>query len=301
MENHQNLPLGIGTAIEFRTYEVPAELGIAMPPQAAACVLNITEEQFLSYVGSLAAKVDQDARKLLAESDIRAAIDRLPLRPGNMVMAIGDSVTTYRHSYVELLRAMVALRRSDDAIQFVNHAQSGYTSTHARRGTYLQYIKERPDLVLIALGGNDCERFGGSEAPTLVSPDEYRRNMDAILRAFRDNTSAQLVLLTPVPVMESMLKRVADFAKSQLTWRNQDLQVCADILGELAVRYGLPLVNLMGAFGVDLPSSLYLSDGLHPGPLGQQVILRQLLNVISMKLNDEAGVLGRGETRRVTS
>ena len=300
MENHQDLPLGIGTAIEFRTYEVPAELGIAMPPQAAACVLNITEERFLSYVENVAAKVDQDARKLLAEPDIRAAIDRLPLRPRSMVMAIGDSVTTYRRSYVELLRAMVALCRPDDAIQFVNHAQSGYTSTHARRGTYLQYIKERPDLVLIALGGNDCERFGGSEAPTLVSPDEYRRNMDAILRAFRDNTSAHLVLLTPVPVMESMLKRVADFAKSQLTWQNQDLQACADILSKLATKYGLPLVNLMDAFGVDPPSSLYLSDGLHPGPLGQQIILKQLLNAISRKSNDELDVSGRGKTHVIT-
>jgi acyl-CoA thioesterase-1 len=282
LENHQDLPSGIGTAIEFNTYEVPAELGIAMPAQAAACVLNITEEQFLSYVRSLAAKVDQDARMLLAEPDVAAAIDRLPLRPGSRVMAIGDSVTTYRRGYVELLHTMVALRRPDDAIRFVNHAQSGYTSTHARRATYLKYIKERPDLVLIALGGNDCERFGSTEAPPLVSPDEYRNNMEAILQAFRDNTSAHLILLTPVPVMESMLKRVADFAKSQLTWRNQDLQVCADTLGELATKYDLPLVNLMDAFGVNPPSNLYLPDGLHPGSMGQELILKRLLKTISI-------------------
>jgi acyl-CoA thioesterase-1 len=282
LEKRQDLPSGIGTAIEFNTYEVPAELGIAMPAQAAACVLNITEEQFLSYVRGLAAKVDQDARMLLTEPDLATAIDRLPLRAGSKVMAIGDSVTTYRRSYVELLRAMTALRRPNDAIQFVNHAQSGYTSTHARRATYLKYIKEHPDLVLMALGGNDCERFGSSEAPTLVSPDEYRKNMEAILRAFRDNTSAHLVVLTPVPVMESMLKRVADFAQSQLTWRNQDLQVCADTLSELAIKYDLPLVNLMDTFGMNPPASLYLPDGLHPGSAGQQLILRQLLKAIAM-------------------
>lgn len=273
---------GIRTAIEFNTYEVPAELGIAMPSQAASCVLNISEEQFLDYVAKLAVEVNDEARKLLSESALAAAIERLPVGRNSRVMAIGDSVTTFRRSYMEILHAMVTLHRPGDAIRFVNHAQSGYTSTHARRSTYLQYIKELPDLVLVLLGGNDCERFGGPEAPTLVSPGEYRRNMEAIILAFRQNTSARLVLLTPVPVMESMLMRVADFARSQLTWRNKDLQERADILSELAARYDLPLVNLMDAFGLEPPSSLYLPDGLHPGTAGQRLILRRLLQTISV-------------------
>lgn len=271
----------VRTAIEFNTYEVPAELGIAMPSQAASCVLNISEDQFLAYVASLSAEVDDEARQLASEPALAAAIDRFPVRRDGKVMALGDSVTTWRRGYMELLRAMVILRRPGDAIQFANRAQSGYTSTHARRSTYLQYIKELPDLVFILLGGNDCERFGGSAAPTLVSPAEYRRNLDAIIRAFRDHTTARLVLLTPVPVNESMLRRVTDFAKSQLTWRNQDLQVCADILRELAGQYDLPLVDLMDAFGAEPSPGLYLPDGLHPGTMGQQIVLRRLLQTIS--------------------
>jgi len=142
----------VRTAIEFNTYEVPAELGIAMPSQAASCVLNISEDQFLAYVASLSAEVDDEARQLASEPALAAAIDRFPVRRGGKVMALGDSVTTWRRGYMELLRAMVTRRRPDDAIQFANRAQSGYTSTHARRSTYLQYVKELPDLVFILLG-----------------------------------------------------------------------------------------------------------------------------------------------------
>ena len=281
MEEQGLVPPGIRTAIEFNTYEVPAELGIAMPPQAAACVLGITENQFLDQVNSLAAKVEQDARKLMGEPDVATIVSQLPLTHGNTVMAIGDSVTTYRRSYAELLRLLLALCRPDDEIKFINHAQSGYTSTHARRSTYLQYIKEQPNLVLILLGGNDCERFGGATAPTLVSFDEYRQNMEAIIQAFRDNTSARLVVLTPVPVVESMLHRVADFARSQLTWRNADLQICADTLQSLALQYRLPLVNLISAFGPEPLPALYFPDGLHPGPKAHRIILKQLLQTVA--------------------
>lgn len=280
MDQQDRLPPGVKTAIEFNTYEVPAELGIAMPPQAAACVLGITEEQFLAHVTSLSAEVNRDARQLAAEAHVAEAIDRLPVPRRGLVMSIGDSVTTYRRSYAELLRALLALRRPSDEIRFVNHAQSGYASTHARRSAYLHYIHEQPDLVLILLGGNDCERFGGPEASTLVSVDEYRRNMEAIIRAFRDNTSARLILLTPVPVVESMLRRVADFAKTQAAWRNADLQNCADALQSLALQYELPLVNLMNVLGEPSPA-LYFPDGLHPGPDGQRIILKQLLQTVT--------------------
>jgi lysophospholipase L1-like esterase len=277
-ENERNgLPPGIRTAIEFNTYEAPAELNIAMPPQAAACVLNIELEQFNAYVQRIEELLLADARRLLQRPEIAAGLDRVPVRQGGMVLAIGDSVTAYRRSYFALLRALVGLHRPDDGIRFANHAQSGFTTTHARRSTYRQYILEQPDLVVILLGGNDCERFAGTGAQTLVSIAEYRENLEAITRAFQENTEARLVLLSPVPVAPKLVERVSDHRRLGLSWDNGDLQACAEALRSLAFRHSLPFVDLMEVFGAPPDGRLYFADGLHPGPTGEELILKHLL------------------------
>ena len=280
------LPAGIRTAIEFNTYEVPAELNIAMPPQAAACVLNIELEQFNAEVQRIEGLLQADARRLLARPEIAAGLDRLPVRRGGTVLAIGNSVTTYRRSYFALLRALVGLHRPDDGLRFANHAQSGFTSTHARRSTYRQYILEQPDLVIILLGGNDCERFAVTGAQTLVSPAEYRVNLESIIRAFQERTGARLVLLSPVPVVPRLVERVSDHRRLGLSWDNGDLQVCADAVRSLALQYSLPFVDLMEVFGAPPDagappdSRLYFADGLHPGPKGEELILEHLLEAL---------------------
>jgi len=271
------LPPGIRTAIEFNTYEVPAELNIAMPPQAASCVLNIELEQFNAYVQRIEELLLVDARRLLQRRDIAAGLDRLPVRQGGTVLAIGDSVTTYRRSYFALLRALVGLHRPDDGIRFANHAQSGFTTTHARRSTYRQYILEQPDLVVILLGGNDCERFAGAGAQTLVSIAEYLANLEAMVQAFQENTKARLVLVSPAPVAPKLVERVADHRRLGLSWDNGDLQACADALRSLAFRHSLPFVDLMEVFGSPPDARLYFADGLHPGPKGEELILEHLL------------------------
>ncbi len=268
---------GIRTAIEFNTYEVPAELNIAMPPQAAACVLGIELEQFKAYVQQIEGLLLADARRLLRRPAIAAGLDRLPVRPGGTVLAIGDSVTTYRRSYFALLRELAELHRPDDGIRFANRAQSGYTTTHARRSTYRQYILEQPELVFILLGGNDCERFSGTGAGTLVSIAEYRENLEAIVRAFQEHTEAHLVLLSPVPVVPRLVERVTDHRRLGLSWDNGDLQACADAMRSLAFQHGLPFLDLMEVFGAPPDARLYFADGLHPGPKGEEVILEHLL------------------------
>jgi acyl-CoA thioesterase I len=169
------------------------------------------------------------------------------------------------------------LYRPDDGIRFANHAQSGFTSTHARRSTYRQYILEKPDLVFILLGGNDCERFLGAGTQTLVSIAQYRENLEAMVRAFREHTDAHLVLLSPVPVVPQLVQRVSDHRRLGLSWDNGDLQACTDALRSLALQHTLAFVDLMEAFGTPPDGRLYFADGLHPGPRGEELILEQLL------------------------
>lgn len=267
--------------IDFNLYWVPAALGLDVPPAAAAAMCHITEAQFLAYVEQVKTEINRIAETLLAESELAQVVERWPIRAGGKVMAVGDSITIYRYGYVWLLEAMLAYGRPDDGIQVINVAQSGYTSTHILENTFTQFLAHQPDWVFIMVGVNDCKKFGGPPAKTLVSATEYQANLTNIVEAFLNYTSARPILLTPAPVVENMVNTNPDFAAVRMTWNNADVQACADAVRDLAGRHNLPLVDLIRVFSLNPDPSLYLADGLHPNLAGQQLILTQVLQAIS--------------------
>ena len=272
-----NLAPEVAFLIDFNLHWVPAALGLNVSTEAAAAMLGIAPADFLEYAGQAEQEVKRVAEKLLAQPDLQAAIDQLPIPAGGTALAVGDSITTYRYGYARLLQAMLELRRPEDQIRFVNVAQSGYTSTHALENTYTQFLAHQPDWVVIKYGANDCKQFGGPQAKTLVSLNEYRANMTAIVEAFLQHTSARPVLLTPTPVVASITNQLPEFIAMRMTWNNDNLQACAEVIKDLAREHNLPVVDLMSLFTLDPDPAFYVPDGLHPNPAGQQLILEQLL------------------------
>jgi lysophospholipase L1-like esterase len=266
--------------IDFNLHWVPAALGLDVPPAAAAAMFNITEAEFLAYASQVEAEVNRIAASFLTQPDLAQIIDGWSIPTGGKVMAIGDSITTYRYSYARLLAAMLAQHRPADKIQVVNVAQSGYTSTHGLENTYTQFLAQQPDWVFIMFGVNDCKKFGSPPAKTLVSIEEYRANLAGMVKGFVRHTSARPVLLTPAPVVEDLVNENPDFAAMRMIWDNADIGTCAAAIHDLARQHQLPVVDLFDAFGSSPQPALYLADGLHPNALGQQLILKQVLQEV---------------------
>jgi lysophospholipase L1-like esterase len=65
-----------------------------------------------------------------------------------------------------------------------------------------------------------------------------------------------------------------------MIWNNADIGACAAAVQDLTRQHQLPLVDLFAAFGSSPQPALYLADGLHPNSLGQQLILKQVLQAI---------------------
>ena len=263
--------------IDFNLHRVPAALGLAVPDATAAVMLGISPQQFSSYVQDAETRVRRAALDLLAEAEVASVVDAWPVQAGAAVMAIGDSITTYRYGYARLLAAMLELRRPADAVRFLNMAESGYTSTHGLETTYTQFLAQQPDWVLIKFGVNDCKRFGGPQAKTLVSGDEYRANLAGIVDAFQRFTTARIILLTPTPVVEETVNTLPDFDGMRMTWSNQDLAARADAIRSLGQAHGLPVVDIFQIFGLHPAPDLFLPDGLHPNLAGHRMIARQVL------------------------
>lgn len=267
--------------IDFNLQMVPAALGLPVPDSAAAAMVGVDAASLASYIEQASLVIRRSAGELLKRPAVAEALDRWPVSAHSKLLMVGDSITTYRYGYARLLEALLALRRPADAGQVVNVAQSGYTSTHGLEATFTQFLAQQSDWVFIKFGVNDCKQFGGPAARTLVSMEEYRQNITAMVTAFRRYAGAQVVLLTPTPVVESVANELPDFQAMRMTWSNANIAAFAETVRRIASEAGLPVVNLVETFGLAPDPALFLADGLHPGPAGHEVILEKLLGVLA--------------------
>ena len=104
--------------------------------------------------------------------------------------------------------------------------------------------------------------------------------MAGIVDAFRRFTTARIVLLTPTPVVEEVVNTLPDFQPMRMTWSNQDIEACAEVVRSLGRRHSLPVVDLVQVFGLNPAPDLFLLDGLHPNPAGHQIMLRHVLRAL---------------------
>lgn len=269
--------------IDFNFQQVPSALGVNIPAEAAAAMLNITQEQFTGYTAQAFAACTQVAQSLLSETGTLDAIRKLktPLKgSANTIMTVGDSITTYRYGYAEILRALVGLVDPQQSANYINHGRSGYTSTHGLEHTFTLYLAQKPDWVFLKYGANDTKRFGGQASKLLVSLQEYTANFTLMVEAYV-KAGARVVLITPTPVVESIVNTSPDYQAMQMTWENSDIQGCADALKVIAGKHHIPLVDLVSLFTVKPDPALYCPDGLHPGPAGHRLMIEQVLKAIN--------------------
>lgn len=269
--------------IDFNVADVPAAVGLEATPAAAAAMYGVTPEQFAAYAGAVAAAVEAEARRLLDDPALGAAVEAFPVAPGGRLLFIGDSITTYRRSYARLLEAMLQARRPADRITVVNGGRSGFTSSHGIELTYVKFLGLDPNLVTVGFGGNDCKRFGEDDqgrGRLIVDPRAYRENLAGIVDAFRRHTSARVVVVGPTPVIPARIAANPDFAASRVRWDMADLLACNDTARKVADERGLAFVDQVQALGEAPDPRLYLADGLHPGPAGHVIMLRALLRAV---------------------
>ena len=132
--------------IDFNLHRVPAALGLAVP-DGLRLSCSVFHRNSSARTCRMPRRVfDAQALDLLAEAEVASVVDAWPVQAGAAVMAIGNSITTYRYGYARLLAAMLELRRPADAVRFLNMAELGYTSTHGLETTYTQFLASAAGL-----------------------------------------------------------------------------------------------------------------------------------------------------------
>lgn len=181
------------------------------------------------------------------------------------IVAFGDSVTAgygiaLESAYPRVLEKLLSERGYD--VRVVNAGVSGETSAGGLRR--VDFIKsQKPDIVVLALGGNDVLRG--------LSPEETKNNLYEIITSLRRDGIAVLLVGMYAP------NNLGGIYEAQFN----------SLYPALSVELEVPFVPFL-LEGVALQKDLNQSDGIHPNEAGAKIIAeKNILPALMVLLEDK--------------
>ncbi|MFH7596348.1 GDSL-type esterase/lipase family protein [Streptomyces racemochromogenes] len=256
-------PDPVGRMLRFHQPErVLRHLGPAPHEDALAALFGLDRAGYRTRLDGFEERNRAAATALAADPRATALRAGLPFRPGQHVVAVGESTTADRLSWFEILRHLLP-----EGVRCTNTAVSGSTTTQAL-ANLPQLAHHQPDWVLCMLGANDAQRLDGVP---LVAPAETRRTLPALRDVAVRRTGARWIWLTPPGVDPGRIAQYAHFRRAGLTWAGADL----DTLAEFLLAQPDVTVDTRAAAQGHLEE-----DGIHLTPAGQQRIAATVLDVL---------------------
>lgn len=181
-----------------------------------------------------------------------------------LIVALGDSLTAgYQLKPGESFPAQLeaALRKQGRAVRVHNAGVSGDTTAQgkARLPWVLSSLKQKPDLVIVALGANDMLRG--------QPPAQAKANLDAILKDLKKRG---------IPVLLAGMLAAPNMGPAYAKDFNA-------IYPALAKTHNIPLYPFFTQ-GVTANPKLLLADGMHPNPAGVGLMVKNILPSVTKAL-----------------
>ena len=207
---------------------------------------------------------------LLKEDVDLSAFGSKPLK----IAFFGDSITSDRQSYLNILKLATKEYKN---ISLVDMAISAHKSVDLLTAIYPNMVGEHADIAHIMIGTNDVRRIDDEQRLYHTSPAEYERNVDYVVSALvNDGTK---VILTTIPPF-SKEKSSKAFAEAKALFLEEDRQIFNTILIKIANKYGAYINHMDSHYAQYTPEQLTLDDGIHLNEIGQDLLLRGVVNSI---------------------
>jgi len=171
------------------------------------------------------------------------------------VLVLGDSLSAAHNipagsGWVDLLGKRLSAQQGR-ATRVVNASMSGETTAGALTRLPALLAREKPAVVVLALGGNDALRG--------LTPAQIRANLAAMVKASQDAGARVLLLGIDVPPNYGPAYR----------------QRLAAVYREVAATFKVPLLPFL-LEGVALQPGMMQADGLHPTAAAQPRVLENV-------------------------
>ena len=208
--------------------------------------------------------------QLLKEEVDLSILGSKPLK----IAFFGDSITSDRQSYLNILKLAT---KEYQNISLVDMAISAHKSVDLLTAIYPNMVGEHADIAHIMIGTNDLRRIDDERCLYHTSPAEYEKNVDYVVSALvKDGTK---VILTTIPPF-SKEKSSKAFAEAKALFLEQDRQIFNAIIMKIAKKYGAYINHMDSSYAQYTPEQLTLDDGIHINEIGQDLLLRGVVNSI---------------------
>lgn len=240
-----------------------------------AALFGTTLAEYHAAVSGLDRQRDEAARLLALDPDIRSLLQRVPFLPGQQIVAIGDSTTSDRLSWFEILRTLFTAERDDLHLSFENHAVAGATTTQILAATP-GIRRAGGDWIFCMLGTNDAQRFDPPNGTRLVSQSETTRNLQQIREQTQGRTASHWVWVTPTAVDESRVAEFIHFRNAGISWANSDITAISNWIQQTTD----PVIGSAPALA-SAGDLAYTDDGVHPSITTQAALAARTLEVLA--------------------
>lgn len=168
----------------------------------------------------------------------------------------------YVHMIAEELRNHV---EPEQMPVIINSGFNGYRAEDLLRRWNTVCLRKKPDLVTLLVGVNEA---GAAMEGMVTTPEQFYRTYERLVREVREETGADMILMEPF---------LFQYPAYLLNWRVY-LQTLQPVIGEIAEKYGLPLIRLDHPLN-DLAEKEGVSqitiDGIHLTEKGNQFLMKQ--------------------------
>ncbi len=243
-----------------------------MAAENPAALYGVEEATFLSARERLRTHQSQAVRQLIKTPEFEAFSRRPRLDRGDVVLAIGDSLTDDSLSWIELIRGSILEAKGPSYASVINVGVSGFTTSDVL-SNLIPHLKAYPNWVIFMIGTNDARRHGWNRSHPLHGASQTQQNLAAIVALTSEKTTAEQLWLTPPPVLEGQQHDHWLLRDQEIWYSNQDLGVIAS----LVKRQPAATIDLWPDFTGQRRGVLYSEDGVHLTAEGQIVVARRVL------------------------
>ena len=223
------------------------------------------EDGFQRHIAELAAS--------LPRSSGAAAEPAVDGAPSLSILAIGDSITSDRESYLRILNRYW---REDPSRQMLDAAVSGDTSADLIKRFYSTVMNREFQWALLFIGTNDSLQLDDSSRISVLSLDEYKRNIRFITESLL-TVGKRLIQITIPPVDNLRLRSY--FSESNSVYTAEHIGEVNDFIRGWADKNGYPVADLARAIEQQ-ETDVLEPDGLHLNGRGQCIICELLLDLL---------------------
>jgi lysophospholipase L1-like esterase len=189
------------------------------------------------------------------------------------VIAIGDSITSDRESYLKILRK---LWQDTSKRKTIDSAVSGDTTCNIINRFYSTVLVNKFDWAIIFLGTNDSRELNDSAGISFLSHDDFKKNMKYITESLL-NREANIVHVT-IPDADNV-RLNAIFGPGNWRYMQSRIDQTNDFIRDLSRKYGTKLADLSKALRSS-DKDPFEPDGLHLNAYGQTVLCELLLKIL---------------------